>query len=341
MKKFLLLLTLSSLLFAIIGCATVSPRREYVLPPPPERPRLKYLYELRSEADLYPEKTVPFSVLVSRFFLGDSGPPEIVLVQPYSVCADENRIYVTDVSLRKVIVFDLNLRKIGYIGGTGPAGLVNPIGLAVDNEGRLYVGDNGGCVIKVYDRNGGFLFQFGRLGTGPGEFGGPVGVAINRTRGMLYVADMGVNPRVEVFDLQGNFLFEVGKPGSQGELIWPVHVAVDGEGKIYAVDNFLRIVRVYDAMGKYLRTIGEPGDAPGYFSRPKGIAVDSEKNIYVSDVEMNLIQIFNQEGKLNFYYQGVPPKPFSFPNGLYFDDKDRLYVVDAYNNRVQVYQYLK
>lgn len=335
----LLLLALCSSLIALMnGCATV-PRGDYVFPPPPDRPRLEYLYDLTNEKDLYPERKMPEAKRVWKFLTGTS-PEDFVLLQPAYVCADEDRVYVTDTAKKCLVVFDFWTRKVSFWGTGGGGGLSNPTGVAVDKEGRVYVADAMQLVIKVFDRNGNFLYQFGKGGLGAGQFSGPHGIDIDKERGLLYVLNRG-NDRIIVFDLQGNFLFDIGHPGDkEGEFVWASYIALRKE-KIYVSDTFLRRFQVFDRKGKFLMSAGAPGDAVGYFARPKGIAADSDGNIYVADSDYGIVQVFNPEGKVNFVWHGVPPIEFSFPQGLYIDEKDKLYVVDTMNQRVQVYQYLK
>jgi len=333
MKKFLLLLTLSSLLLAIIGCATV-PRPVYFVPPPHEQrpgvPKLKYLYDLRNEGDVYPKKHLPFWTQVKRFLFGQE-TPRFLFVRAGNVCADQTRVYVSDQDAQRIIIFDFAERRVYFWNVRGI-----PAGLAVDDEGRVYVADSASLVIVVFDRNGRVLYTIGKGGPGDNEFSGPQDVVINKQRGLLYVVDRGY-AKILVFDVQGNYLFTFG----QRELLWAQFMSIDKEGKIYVSDSLLQWVRVYTPEGKFLKTIGEPGDLPGYFSRPKGVAVDSDGNIYVADADFSLIQIFNQNGEVNFFWKGVPPIPFNLPEGLYFDEQDRLYVADTLNKRIQVYQYLK
>jgi len=339
MKKFFLLFALCSLLFAIAGCATV-PKPEYVFPLPPDRPRLKYLYDLVNEKDLFPKKKIPFFTQVWRLLIGEE-IPEFYLTQPIYVCADATRVYVTDVAKKYIIVFDSLTRRVYRWGTSGPGKLTVPAGVAVDSEQRVYVADQLPGVVKVYDRKGNFLYHIGRQGWGPGELGIPLGLAINKERGLLYVINRGKNV-VTVFDLQGNFLYEFsGRDGGEGLTAMAQYITVDKEGKVYVTDSLIRRVHIFDKEGKFLKSFGEAGDAWGYFARPKGIAVDSDGNIYVVDAEFERIQIFDPEGKLNFLFRGVPPFPFSLPQGLYVDERDRLYVVDTGQRRIQVYQYLK
>ena len=61
-------------------------------------------------------------------------------------------------------------------------------------------------------------------------------------------------------------------------------------------------VKVYDPDGKYLRTIGQHGLAPGAFARPKGVAVDHDGLAYVVDAATQVVQIFDTEGRLLLYF---------------------------------------
>ena len=78
--------------------------------------------------------------------------------------------------------------------------------------------------ILKYDRKGNFLHTWGRLGSGPGAFDTPHGLAMDR-QGRLYVADRG-NNRIQIFDQQGKFLAEwrqFGRPSGifiKGDMIY-------------------------------------------------------------------------------------------------------------------------
>lgn len=340
MKRILLYTLHFILLTILIGCATV-PKPEYFVPPPdqqrPGAPKLKYLYDLVNERDLYEGKTLPFFEQVRRFLFGIE-TLVFVLEQPFQVAADKTRVYVTDIAKVQLVVFDFATRRISY-WGQGHFQAIS--GIAVDKNGRVYVADPMRLVITVYGPDGNFLYEFGKAGPGLGEFTGPQALAINNERGLLYILDRGVH-RIHTFDLQGNYLFQIGGPGTgPGEFSWAQYFALDRQGKVYVTDSILGKFQIFSPEGKFLKSVGEPGDIPGYFGRPKGIAVDIDGNVYVADAKFEVIQIFNPEGRVNFFWKGVPPVPFSLPQGLYIDEQDRLYVVDTLNRRIQVYQYLK
>lgn len=74
-------------------------------------------------------------------------------------------------------------------------------GLAIDAQKKIYVGNLTLDAIDVFTYEGKFLYRFGELGTGPGEFDRPCGIWVS-SRGELYVTDM-KNQRVEMFQIEG------------------------------------------------------------------------------------------------------------------------------------------
>jgi DNA-binding beta-propeller fold protein YncE len=76
------------------------------------------------------------------------------------------------------------------------AQLRRPEGIAVDHDGNLWVADYGRDRVVKLAPDGRLLLSWGGRGSGPGEFVGPKGVAIDPTSGRLYVADTG-NARVQ------------------------------------------------------------------------------------------------------------------------------------------------
>ncbi|MGD2245068.1 MAG: 6-bladed beta-propeller [Candidatus Aminicenantes bacterium] len=74
-------------------------------------------------------------------------------------------------------------------------------------------------------------------------------------------------------------------------------VAVDDLDRIYIVDYKQAHVRVFDASGNYLFTIGKQGQGPDEFSRPFWIAVTREDQLAVEDMGNRAIKFFTLDGR--------------------------------------------
>src|SRR5215210_1413253 len=67
---------------------------------------------------------------------------------------------------------------------------IQPIGIAVDKEGNIYVGDfaRHSNIIQKFSDNGTFISSGGTLGSSPGFFTNPVSLEIDRNNGFLYIS---------------------------------------------------------------------------------------------------------------------------------------------------------
>ena len=99
-------------------------------------------------------------------------------------------------------------------------------------------------------------------------------------------------------------------------------------------------LQILNQEGEFISSIGEIGDASGYFARPKGVATDSHGHIYVADALYHVVQIYDRDGNFLYYFgsQGHGREQFWMPTGIYIDENDYIYVADTYNSRVQIFQ---
>jgi hypothetical protein len=79
-----------------------------------------------------------------------------------------------------------------------------------------------------YDRDGKFIKEWGKVGSGPGEFRNPHCLALD-SAGRLFVGDRG-NGRIQVFDQSGKFLLEWKQFGR------PSGLYIDKADKLYSID---------------------------------------------------------------------------------------------------------
>jgi len=90
------------------------------------------------------------------------------------------------------------LGKWGW-GGSGNGQFNTPYGIAVANDGTVFVADNAHHRIQYFTASGSFLGKWGTRGSGNGEFAWPRDVAISKTGARAYVADYN-NHRIQYFN---------------------------------------------------------------------------------------------------------------------------------------------
>ena len=169
------------------------------------------------------------------------------MVEPSSLAIDrENRLlYVSDVNLDQVLVYDADTlklkRKMGTAGKnhelTTPGDFAKPTGMAVDQEGTLYVCDTLNDRIEVFDADGKFISTYGKNGDGPGYFARPKGIAVDGD-GHLWVAD-GMQDRVQVFNNEWQLLITFGGHGLlPGQFQGLVGVAIDKNNRVFTSEIY-------------------------------------------------------------------------------------------------------
>jgi DNA-binding beta-propeller fold protein YncE len=176
---------------------------------------------------------------------GRRGHGEGEFEDPEGVARDPSNgdIYATDEDHRRVLVFDREgkyLRKIPVEH--------DPEGIFVF-EDRVYVTMSKAGWVGCYGRDGTPRFRFGRK-----ELVEPDSVVVSPER-KVYVTDQRAN-RVQVFDLDGKFLFTIGRPGrGPGEFDQPEDLCIDAEGNLWVADGGNHRIQVFTKDGTFLRLI--------------------------------------------------------------------------------------
>jgi sugar lactone lactonase YvrE len=170
---------------------------------------------------------------------------------------------------------------------------------------------------------------------GAGMFIYPHGIHVDR-EGNIWVTDGrgkdGKGQQVFKLGPDGKVLMTLGKAGvaSDGPDTFnqPSDVAIAPNGDIFVADGHggdsnARIVK-FSKGGKFIKTWGRKGSAPGEFDTPHNLAFDSQGRLFVADRGNSRIQIFDQDGK--FLHEW---KQFGRPSGIYIDRNDTLYAADS------------
>jgi DNA-binding beta-propeller fold protein YncE len=152
--------------------------------------------------------------------------------------------------------------------------------------------------------------------------------------GMSTKTENGVVRGEEVLKLSpsGKVLMMLGKEGLAGTgpdaFDRPTGVAIAPNGDIFVSDGHTpnkfgtaRIVK-FSKDGKFIKTWGHKGAAPGDFDEPHDIFIGgSQQRVYVADRRNSRIQIFDQDG--NFI---VDWKQFGQPSSVFVGKDDTIYV---------------
>ncbi len=144
----------------------------------------------------------------------------------------------------------------------------------------------------------------------------PSDIAVSN--GKLYVVD-GLNNRIEVYDLYGNFLTDIkvdspyGIDASDGLLY-----VVSQKGRVYILDEFGNVEKSFKVEG-----------------RP----IDVEKlngKLFITNGEFESVDVYSTDGELLGRFGGKGSVPGNFV-GVFLTDsaKNTLFVVDSVNARIQ------
>ena len=208
------------------------------------------------------------------------GPAGCTACGAHSVRVDpQGNIWVVDAAghvVYKMTQEGKELMRLGTRGVSGASGstfnLPTDVGFAPN--GDVYVSDGyGGARVVKYSRDGKFLLEWGKRGTGAGEFGLPHNLVVD-SQGRVYVTDRD-NERVQVFDGVGKFLAEWKGIGAVSSL------ALTSKGQIWT--------------GAVLRDLnGNPIGRLPEGTGAHGAAVDGEGNVYLAQLS-GIVQKFSNE----------------------------------------------
>jgi DNA-binding beta-propeller fold protein YncE len=204
--------------------------------------------------------------------------------------------------------------------------------------------------VMKFDSSGKLLKSFGA-----GMFVFPHKIYVDADGNVWVVDGRSANPRerkqypdekpkgnvVVKFSPDGKVLLTVGTAGVAGNppraLTEPTSVVTAPNGDIFIAeghagqypgqgpDSVARISK-FTKDGKFIKSFGRWGSAPGEFKTPHDLVMDTRGRLYVADRGNMRIQIFDREGAFIAEWA-----QFSRPSGLYISD-DLIYVADSESN---------
>lgn len=220
-----------------------------------------------------------------------------------------------------------------FLGGEAVESMSRPNDVTADSAGNIYVADAELGRIFFLDMQKNELRTFGE-----DVLAGPVGVAVDNKRGILFVADSRLDRVIGLDKKTGNVLIRIGKPK---EFANPSGLVYDEEReRLYVADTQNHIIRVLDKDGNSLLTIGKRGNGDGEFNFPTYLALDGKGRLFVADTLNFRVQIFDQDGNFQkkFGKLGDSSGSFTRPYGIGVDSEGHVYVADSAFNNFQIFE---
>ena len=254
---------------------------------------------------------------------------EPIIKKPVGIDLYEDKIFVTDEALRRVVIFSKDGKYLDSFGrkGSGPKEFNKPRGIFV-YDGVIYVADKGNDRVQVFGPNGVYMGSIGVEGVEDTLLEDPTDVAVDHN-GLIYAVDSD-NRKVKVFDHTGKLIKTI------AETIDPYSIALDRDG-VHISDAAKYNINKYDFNGKRLFVFGSQGTGRAQFKSLGGITVDKEGKVYVADTKRGLVQVFFPEGNRSDGWPEKSPPPSAIKwigeistkaNKIYSESREKLYAVD-------------
>ena len=322
----------------------------------------------------------------SKSFSGDGGPANsAALNNPFSVAVDgsgniligdSNNNRIREVSSSGIITTVAGNGSGSFSGDGGPAtsaALSNPMGVAVDASGNLFIADffndrirkvsSSGNITTVAGDNQPCSFPTDGLQATSQPLCEPEGVAVD-ANGNLFIADtftwkiLKVSTNGILTTVAGSLAYGLsgdGGPATSAVLNYPAGVAVDVSGNVFIADTTNERIRKVSA-GGIISTIagnenfgfsGDGGPATSAsLNYPYGVALDGFGNLFIADENNNRIRKVSPSGVITtvagngnsgFSGDGGPgASTWLFtPTGIAVDAAGNLFIADRNNHRIR------
>lgn len=267
-------------------------------------------------------------------FGGDGGAAtQAHLNFPSGIAIGENgSLYIADTWNHRIRRVDPLTGMIETIAGTGhpkwtgdggpadSASLNEPVALAIDMKGKLYVADQTNNRVRMIDTVTGIITTI----AGTGEAG-----------------------------YNGDHM-----PATEAGLAGPSGLALDEDGNLYIADTFNGRIRKLDVQSGNIETIVGDGESfhyqPGMneeslsVARPYGIGFDRQGCLLITDSDNHLLRKWDPKEKNMSVIAGSGIAQFSgdgeraresslnFPFGLAVDGKGNIAIADTFNHRIRL-----
>jgi DNA-binding beta-propeller fold protein YncE len=207
-------------------------------------------------------------------------------------------------------------------------------GVAFDAQGHMWVLNRGEHPLIEFDANGKFLRSVGE-----GKYNRPHGLRI-APDGSIWTTDV-QGHTVMKMSPSGDVLLTLGTRGQAGNwdeaagthlLYEPADIAFTQNGDVFIVQGHGRgegrVLR-FDKTGKFIKSWGGKGAAPGQFDQPHSILVTADNQLLVADRENRRVQVFDLDGRFikAWKFNGLPC-------GLLIGPDRQLYLATGFSGQI-------
>jgi streptogramin lyase len=230
---------------------------------------------------------------------------------------------------------DLGYKPVEH-GLTMPSGITMgaPSAVAVTSSGHLLVFNRGAFPLLEFDKDGTFVRSIGE-----GRYVRPHGLRID-PQGNIWTTDVNGHT-VTKMNPQGDVLMTLGVKGQAGDwneaantrlLNEPTDLAFGSSGEIFLLQGHGRgeeRLLKFDKNGKFLKSWGGRGTAPGQFDTSHSIVVDSKGLLYVADRQNRRVQMFDADGTYlkEWKFAGLPC-------GLFIGSGQQMYLLTGFSGQI-------
>ena len=308
-------------------------------------------------------------------FAGDGARGTAAPLTPSTIALDATgNLFIADSFNNRIRRVDAGTGIITTVAGNGGSryngdgglaittSLNNPLGIAFDRAGNLFIADSYNEQVRRVDAGTGRIKAVagtGRDGSdgdgGPAtkaELNLPTGLALDEA-GNLFIADT-LNNRIRRVGTNG-YITTVA--GGDGSLYRPDALFFDSAGNLFFTDSGNNRIKKIDTNGVIMTVVGNGGNGfsddftpalNAQLANPAGVTVDVDGNLYFSDTFNGLVRKLtagnflttvagNRDRDPTLFVDGRPAKETALrqPRAIAIDARGNLFIADLGNHRVR------